>query len=657
MTFASGMTFWDAFAPGLALLAAAVAILPWLPRHNTFARVACLGIAIVFMWRYLAWRVVDTLPPIGMSPDFIGGVVFTALETLSIIGSTIALVFLTRTRNRSEEADRNASWLESLPQKPLVDVLICTYNEDQDILERTIAGAMAMDYPRYRLWVCDDGRRAWLKGVCEKFGCGYITRPNNAHAKAGNINHALQHLAGLDERPDFISILDADFVVRPNFLSRGMTLFRDHDVGIVQTPQHFFNADPIQTNLGVEKNWPDEQRFFFDEVMPSKDAWGGAFCCGTSSVIRYEPLMRIGGFPTDSVTEDYLVTIRLKEIGYSTVYLNEALSVGLAPEGLAEYVTQRSRWCLGFMQIFRGKSGPWRAGCRLGLLDRIMLWETFLYWSTAFAWRVMGLIVPILYLLLGLQLVHAQVTDAISHVFPYFISQIAVMMWLTRGRVLPLMSDLAQLLCAHEIIRAVIAGLFRPQGQKFAVTAKGGDRSKAFVQWGMLRGFLVYLILTITGVLWTFDFGGSGPLVDASAAALFWSWYNILVLLMACFASIEAERRKDERFVTDEMICITVPETGLQSWHRLRDISVGGVAVRGQFPGIADMPVNIRLGDLEVPARFLRSSNESFALRFNTGWEGKSRLTQHVYSGRYASGVTDVVPGRVFAGVLGRMLR
>jgi len=118
-------------------------------------------------------------------------------------------------------------------------------------------------------------------------------------------------------------------------------------VGIVQTPQHFLNPDPIQANMGLTGSWPDEQRYFFDIVMPAKDAWGCAFCCGTSSVIRYDALVKLGGMPTDSVTEDYLLTLRLKEIGYSTAYLNEPLSFGLAPEGLKEYVTQRGRWCLG----------------------------------------------------------------------------------------------------------------------------------------------------------------------------------------------------------------------------------------------------------------------------------------------------------------------
>jgi cellulose synthase (UDP-forming) len=238
-----------------------------------------------------------------------------------------------------------------------------------------------MDYPNYRVWVLDDGGRPWLQEMCEQLGCGYIARPDNSHAKAGNLNYALAKIAQLPKPPQFVSILDADFVPMPNFLSRGATLFRDETIGIVQTPQHFINPDPIQTNLLATKVLPDEQRFFFDVVMPAKDAWSAAFCCGTSSIIRFAPLMAIGGVPTDSVTEDYLLTLRMKEAGYTTAYLNEPLTLGLAPEGLKEYISQRGRWCLGFMQITRGRSGPFSLTSKLTFIDRLSLVDTFLMWG------------------------------------------------------------------------------------------------------------------------------------------------------------------------------------------------------------------------------------------------------------------------------------
>ena len=112
--------------------------------------------------------------------------------------------------------------------------------------------------------------------------------------------------------------------------------------------------------------------------------------------------MRIGGFPTDSVTEDYLLTLRLRQIGYRTVYLNERLSLGLAPEGLREYIVQRSRWCLGFMQICVGRSGPLRPGNGLSLVDRLILIETFLHWAATHCYRLLGLALPLSYFLFGI---------------------------------------------------------------------------------------------------------------------------------------------------------------------------------------------------------------------------------------------------------------
>src|SRR6185369_5677217 len=137
------------------------------------------------------------------------------------------------------------------PQAPLIDVFICTYNEERTILERTIIGATGMEYGNYRVWVLDDGRRPWLRRLASELNCHYLTRPDNHHAKAGNINHALRHVGALPERPDFVAILDADFVPRPDFLARTISLMDDASVGVVQTPQHFINSDPIQTNLAA----------------------------------------------------------------------------------------------------------------------------------------------------------------------------------------------------------------------------------------------------------------------------------------------------------------------------------------------------------------------------------------------------------------------
>ena len=93
-----------------------------------------------------------------------------------MLGATMALIFLTRTRNRTPEANANVPWLKSLPEQPLVDVLICTYNEEEAIFERTIIGALGIDYPRYRAVGLRRRPPPWLKELCERHSCGYITR-------------------------------------------------------------------------------------------------------------------------------------------------------------------------------------------------------------------------------------------------------------------------------------------------------------------------------------------------------------------------------------------------------------------------------------------------------------------------------------------------
>jgi cellulose synthase (UDP-forming) len=534
--------------------------------------------------------------------------------------------------------------------------LICTYNEDRFILEQTIVGAMSLAYSNFRVWVCDDGRRDWLKQLCDEHGCGYITRSDNSHAKAGNINHALVHLYDLGNVAEFISILDADFVPRPDFLRRAMALMRDPTVGIVQTPQHFVNMDPIQGNLALSGIWPDEQRYFFDILMASKDAWGAAFCCGTSSLIRFNPLMRVGGFPTDSVTEDYLATLRLREIGYQTVYLNEQLSLGLAPEGLKEYITQRSRWCLGFVQICRGKSGPLRFDNQLSWVDRVILSETFLYWSATHAFRILALIIPILYLLLGVQAVHASLASALSYFLPYYMVQMMIMGWMTSARVVPIMADVSQLIGAHTILKAVAAGLLKPVGQKFKVTAKGGDRDARFIEWSLMRILLFYLVLTIIAVFVAFGWNGGWSLQESSTIALFWSWYNVLILTVTCLVCIEQPRkRKAERLQSGDRV--GVGWTGGLRWQSILDISTTGLRIEGSSPAEIGQSVALQIGGTDLHAIVVRRTESDFAVRIDSEIESRKAMIRQVYSSRYTASVCEVRPSQLIKAVLVRAFR
>jgi cellulose synthase (UDP-forming) len=643
----------EPMVPALVAVGVFYLFLPWLSRENALARAALVAVTLILMWRYLFWRVTETIPEFGLTADWICGITFLGAEVLTGIGATITWITLARTSSRSEAVTANRPWL--MQSRPLVDVLICTYNEDQAILERTIIGAMAMDYPNFRVWILDDGRRAWLKDLCSRKGCRYLTRPDNSHAKAGNINNAIKHLAGLEAPPEFIAVLDADFVPFVNFLSRALCLFKEPTVGIVQTPQHFFNPDPIQSNLAVSEVLPDEQRFFFDIIMPSKDAWGLAFCCGTSSIIRFSAVHGIGGFPTDSVTEDFLLTIRLRERGYQTVYLNEKLSVGLAPEGLQEYATQRTRWCLGLVQICRGRSGPFRLGNGLPLSFRISLIETFLYWGGSFTFRMLCYFAPPAYFLLHIRMVHAGLADAIAHFAPMLVAQVAITTWLGGGRMLPIIADIYQLLIAPEIMTIVAYALINPNEHEFKVTAKGIQHDGLNVQWGLLARFLGMASITVLGVAKVFAFDNSDLIEDGGALSLFWSWYNLAVLMLCCFVCLEQPRRRmDERFATSERAFIRI--SGKLRAYDLKDISVSGLCLSGQISELVGSPATVIVGRVEVPAVIARKGANEFAISM-LGDEAREAMTRRVYSERYGRPLEYIKPTRVLAGIVNRIIR
>jgi len=97
---------------------------------------------------------------------------------------------------------------------------------------------------------------------------------------------------------------------------------------------------------------------FFDIFQPAKDAWGCAFCVGTSFIVRRDRLNEIGGFPSQAISEDINLTYTMLARGYETWWLNEKLSIGLSAEGIPEYITQRARWCLGTIQVALLRDGP-----------------------------------------------------------------------------------------------------------------------------------------------------------------------------------------------------------------------------------------------------------------------------------------------------------
>src|SRR4051794_35876187 len=292
--------------------------------------------AATLLVTYALWRWHDTLPESVSSVQGSWQYLFFGFEALAIAYTLTSIVILFRSTDRSGQADAAQRQIEQAGDYPAVDIFICTYDEPLEILERSILTALALDYPRATVWVLDDTRRGWLREYCDEAGARYITRANNDHAKAGNLNNALRVTAAQTNAP-VILVLDADFAPRPDFLRRTVgLLLSSPKVAVVQTPQFYCNPDPIQHNLLAAQSWVDDQRFFFDVFQPAKDAWGCAFCVGTSFVVRRDRLAEIGGFPDEAICEDLNLSCAMMRRGFPTHLLKQARQQGRPARGPAE---------------------------------------------------------------------------------------------------------------------------------------------------------------------------------------------------------------------------------------------------------------------------------------------------------------------------------
>ncbi|WP_395664649.1 glycosyltransferase [Methylocella sp.] len=642
----------DKLAPTFIAVGLLVALPGLLGRGSKLARALAAGLCAFLSLRYVWWHGTRGMP-LGQTPlQQAWAWTFYFFESMAILSSVTVYFFLSRTLDRSAEADAHRrSPLHDAP----VDVFIATYNESYDILERTIVGATHIDHKDLRVWVLDDGARPWVEELAQELGALYVRRVKGKHAKAGNVNNGLKHALSTGRRPDFILLLDADFVASRAILKRTLGLFDTPDVGIVQTPQHFFNPDPVQSNLLCSQVWPDEQRFFFESLLPAKDAWGAAFCCGTSAVFRVEALEKAGGLATETVTEDMLTSFKFDEYGYRTILLNEPLSVGLAPEGLQDYISQRGRWCLGaIQQIYTRYSFAGRAKMRF--INRVSSFDGAMYWMFSFPFKLMMITAPMVYWWTGTAVIDS--AELLPYVGPSAVGGVVFMSLFTRNRVMPIMTDVTQLLSTTTIMLTVASGLVRPWGRPFKVTAKGVSTEGVTVQWAHLLPFALMIAGTLTGMLANISVFSGLHGTQGYAVNVFWSVYNIFFLTLAVAVCVELpRRRRDERFCADERALIRWSGGG-QSPCRLVDVSLGGALVDGLrfMPRDASGALSLDGGAIELAFEPVRVKGEDgLALRFTPDAATRRALILKLFSGANRNKVDEISAPRVLF-ALGRRL-
>lgn len=624
----------------LLLVLGLFALLWDMPRDHPRVRLVVTLVPAVLLVPYLVWRVGSTLQATDAQGWQAQAWIWAVglIELLALLEVGTFLLIMSRINTRSAQAD--AADGAAVLGQPEVDVFIPTYNEPLDVLEKTILGAQAIDYPNKTVWVLDDGRRDWLQAYCARQGVRYLTRPDNKHAKAGNLNHALQHARGA-----FVAVFDADFVPSRGFIRRTLGLFVDDTVGIVQTPQHFYNKDPIQTNLGLMQDYPDEQRLFFDQMAASRDAWDASFCCGSCSIMRRQALDAAGGIPTESITEDLLTTLVMLRQGYRTVYLNERLSMGLAAESIEGFFVQRERWCRGAIQSLFLRWGPLGPG--LTPMQRLLFFPTS--WLTQYFVRLFLLLIPLVYLLLGLMpLQFTEAGDLVRFQLPLMAGLFLATRWLVGSHYVPLVSVPASIFASFRLAPTVIASLIKPFGKPFRVTPKGsmsvGGRQVDSVT---LTPILITLGLTLLGLLINVTPElAVVPFTEFFPIAVFWSGLNVFALALAALLCIEGPRlRREERFVLREP---AVMQWGGQSLPvELVDASVDGFHLRSdkplpEWPAVADAMTLIVQDVGEVALSTVRRWPNGCSGRFVMSDAQRDAMIRKLFSGDYSNHVERV---------------
>jgi cellulose synthase (UDP-forming) len=646
----------SAFTPIILILGLYLVVAPLLPVKKTWARSSVAIVCVLLGLRYVYWRLNSTVLPYDeqFGIEFIWIWFVFLVEVAIYIEAVVFFLIMSRYKPRHEEADAGEAALNARGVYPPVDVFIPTYNEPPEVLEKTIVGAAGIDYPNLTVWVLDDGKRDWLRGMCETEGVRYLTRPDNSHAKAGNLNNALLYAEG-----EFIAIFDADFVPHRNFLIRTIGLFDDPEVGIVQTPQYFFNQDPIQFNLGLTKDWPDEQRLFFDKMAECRDAWDVAFCCGSCSVTRRAALRAAGDqYPTESITEDLLTTLKLSRAGYKTRYLNERLSMGLAAESLEGFFVQRARWCRGGIQSIFLPDGPLGPG--IPLLNRLLFfpWN----WLIQYPSRFVIMIIPIVVLWTGLMPLHfTSIEELIFYQFPVFLTYYLFMHWILPHHYMPVLSTAQSWFATFRLLPTVISSVIKPFGVPFRVTPKGTLNNMEGFDALTFFFILIFIVTTALGVIVNL-FPETDILEEIQffPVALFWAGLNIVTLLLALLMCFDAPRkRSEERFDAEEDSVLHGDGSAIV---RVYDLSLNGCRV--SYSGLD----NIAQIDIEgvglVGATSLRHfpwDNPTYtSLKFTHTPETRRAMTRKLFGGRYSNVVrqvdTGTVVGKLFRRLFGTAL-
>ena len=540
--------------------------------------------------RYFYWRATETL-------NF--DTFFNALGSLSLFLAEFysLIIFLLGAFIALRLLDRKHIPLSKFKEDelPTVDIFIPTYNEPVEIIRTTALAASVMNYPKdkFNVYVLDDGgtvqklndpdpkkreenrkRAEELKKMCKEIGGNvhYLTREKNEHAKAGNINAALKKTNG-----DLVLILDCDHVPTQDFLSRTVGFFIDNPkLFLVQTPHKFYNPDPIEKNLRIFRQVPNESEMFYNFIQKGLDFWDASFFCGSGAVLRRKYLEEVGGIAGDTITEDAETALELHSRGYDSYYYPKGMLYGLQPETFSAFVIQRSRWAQGMIQIFLLKNPLLRKKLKwhqkLGYLNSNFFW----FFSIA---RVIFLVAPLLFLFLGVKIYNATLIEVLAYAIPHFIGSLVLNYYLYSKYRWPFFSEVYESIQSVFLLPAIISVLKNPRAPTFIVTPKGEEIEEEFVSPFYKPLYFLFNLVIISFIFGIYKFIFYPDYRGTVVILLFWEIFNLVFLALGIIVAHEKpEKRRAHRVPGNDDAVIFVRDKTFRG--KVIDLSLTGIWIR-----------------------------------------------------------------------------
>jgi exo-beta-1,3-glucanase (GH17 family)/cellulose synthase/poly-beta-1,6-N-acetylglucosamine synthase-like glycosyltransferase len=236
---------------------------------------------------------------------------------------------------------------------PKVSIHIPAYFEPPEMLKQTLDAVSRLDYPNFECVVIINNTpdpEFWqpIQDHCRSLGerFKFINAEKVQGFKAGALRIAMDRTA-VDA--EIIGIIDADYVVQPDWLKDLVPVFADASVGLVQAPQDHRDGDRSLMHYIMN----GEYAGFFDIGMVQRNEANAIIVHGTMCLIRRAAMDMAGGWAGDTICEDTDLGLAIIEHGWLTHYTNHRYGHGLLPDTYEAFKKQRHRWAYGGFQIVK----------------------------------------------------------------------------------------------------------------------------------------------------------------------------------------------------------------------------------------------------------------------------------------------------------------